>query len=123
MLVAGDEYGRTQGGNNNAYCQDNVVSWFDWSWSDEQRALFEFTKRLLRIRATHPALHRSKFFQSRGIYGTDLQDLVWLRHDGHQMSAEDWQNPHTKSMAMFLAGRGIDEVDEHGRPLVDDNLP
>jgi isoamylase len=122
MLVAGDEYGRTQRGNNNAYCQDNEVSWFDWEWSDEQRALSEFTKRLLRIRREHPSLHRSKFFQSRGIHGTDLQDLVWLRHDGQAMSADDWQNPHTKSMAMFLAGRGIDEVDEAGRPLVDDNL-
>jgi isoamylase len=122
MLVAGDEYGRTQHGNNNAYCQDNEVSWFSWSWNDEQRALFEFTKRLLRIRREHPSLHRSKFFQSRGIHGTDLQDLIWLRHDGSSMSADDWHNPHTKSMAMFLAGRGIDEVDEQGRPLVDDNL-
>jgi isoamylase len=122
MLVAGDEYGRTQHGNNNAYCQDNEVSWFDWEWNDEQRALLEFVKRVLRIRREHPSLHRSKFFQSRGIHGTDLQDLVWLRHDGQAMSVEDWQNPHTKSMAMFLAGRGIDEVDEAGRPLVDDNL-
>ncbi|MET0285572.1 MAG: glycogen debranching protein GlgX [Polyangiales bacterium] len=122
MLVAGDEYGRTQGGNNNAYCQDNEVSWFDWEWNEEQRALMEFVKRVLRIRREHPSLHRSKFFQSRGIHGTDLQDLVWLRHDGQAMSVDDWQNPHTKSMAMFLAGRGIDEVDEAGRPLVDDNL-
>ncbi|MDB4976661.1 MAG: hypothetical protein JWN48_5002 [Myxococcaceae bacterium] len=122
MLVAGDEYGRTQHGNNNAYCQDNAVSWFDWSWNEEQRALFEFTKRVLRIRRMHPSLHRSKFFQSRGIHGTELQDLVWLRNDGQAMSTDDWQNPHTKSMAMFLAGRGIDEVDEQGRPLVDDNL-
>jgi isoamylase len=122
MLVAGDESARTQGGNNNAYCQDNEVSWFSWEWSEEQRALFEFTKRVLRIRREHPSLHRSKFFQSRGIHGTDLQDIIWLRHDGQPMSADDWQNPHTKSMAMFLAGRGIDEVDEAGRPLVDDNL-
>ncbi|HEY6879770.1 MAG TPA: malto-oligosyltrehalose synthase, partial [Polyangiales bacterium] len=85
-------------------------------------AQVEFVKRVLRIRREHPSLHRSKFFQSRGIHGTDLQDLVWLRHDGQPMSVDDWQNPHTKSMAMFLAGRGIDEVDEAGRPLVDDNL-
>jgi isoamylase len=122
MLVAGDEYGRTQHGNNNAYCQDNEVSWFDWSWNDEQRALFEFSKRLLRIRRLHPSLRRSKFFQSRAIYDTGLEDIIWLRHDGQRMSPEDWQNSHTKSLAMFLAGRGIDEVDEHGRPIVDDNL-
>ncbi|HEX5658522.1 MAG TPA: glycogen debranching protein GlgX, partial [Polyangiales bacterium] len=122
MLVAGDECARTQHGNNNAYCQDNEVSWFNWDWNDEQRALMEFVKRVLRIRREHPSLQRSKFFQSRGIHGTDLQDLIWLRHDGQSMSVDDWQNPHTKSMAMFLAGRGIDEVDEQGRPLVDDNL-
>jgi glycogen operon protein len=122
MLVAGDEYGRTQDGNNNAYCQDNETSWYEWSWNDEQRSLLEFTKRLLRIRRLHPSLRRSKFFQSRAIYDTGLHDIIWLRHDGARMSEEDWQNPHTKSIAMFLAGRGIDEVDEQGRPLVDDDL-
>jgi isoamylase len=122
MLVAGDEVGRTQGGNNNAYCQDNPVSWFDWNWNAEQRSLFEFTKRALRLRRRHPALRRSKFFQGRPIHGTDLSDLAWFRNDGQPMSEEDWSNPGTRSMAMFLAGRGIDDVDETGRPLVDDNL-
>jgi glycogen operon protein len=122
MLLAGDEYGRTQHGNNNAYCQDNEISWFHWDWSEEQRTLLEFTRKLLRVRATHPTLHRSKFFQQRAIYGTDLSDLLWFRHDGAPLSQEDWENPATKSLAMFLAGRGIDDVDEQGRPLVDDNL-
>jgi isoamylase len=122
MLLAGDEYGRSQRGNNNAYCQDNELSWFDWDWSDEQHSLFEFTRKLLRIRAAHPALHRSKFFQQRSIHGTDLSDLLWFRHDGVPLSTEDWQNPATQSLGMFLAGRGIDDVDEQGRPLVDDNL-
>jgi isoamylase len=122
MLVAGDEYGRTQHGNNNAYCQDNELSWFHWDWSAEQRAQFEFTRRLLRIRAAHPALHRSKFFQQRPIHGTGLSDVLWFRHDGAPLSPEDWQNHATQSLGMFLAGRGIDDVDEQGRPLVDDNL-
>ncbi|MFT3768914.1 MAG: malto-oligosyltrehalose synthase [Minicystis sp.] len=122
MILGGDEMGRTQRGNNNAYCQDNEISWVDWNLNDEQRALLDFTRRLVRIRHHHPSLHRSKFFQGRSIHGTDLKDLLWLRHDGQAMSAEDWQNPLTQSLSMFLAGRGIDEVDEQGRPIVDDNL-
>jgi glycogen operon protein len=122
MLLAGDEYGRSQHGNNNAYCQDNELSWFHWDWSDEQRRLYDFTRRLLRIRSAHPALHRSKFFQQRPIHGTELSDLLWFRYDGVPLSQEDWQNPATQSLGMFLAGRGIDDVDEQGRPLVDDNL-
>ncbi len=122
MIVAGDEFARTQRGNNNAYCQDNDVSWVRWDWSPEGRSLFEFTRRLLRIRREHPALHRTRFFQGRPLHGTELQDLQWFRFDGQPMSEEDWQNPRTQSMAMFLAGRGIDDVDESGRPLVDDNL-
>jgi isoamylase len=122
MLLGGDEFGRTQRGNNNAYCQDNEVSWYDWNWSDEQRRLFEFVKRLLHLRRTHPALHRAHFFQDRSIIGTDLHDIRWLRHDGFPMSEGDWNNPGTRSLGMFLSGRGIDDLDEEGRPLVDDDL-
>ena len=122
MIVAGDEIGRSQQGNNNAYCQDNPLSWVSWNWTAEQRALFEFTKRALHLRRRHPALRRSKFFQGRPIHGTDLHDLAWFRSDGQPMSESDWSDPSTRNMAMFLAGRGIDDVDENGRPLVDDNL-
>jgi glycogen operon protein len=122
MIVAGDEFGRTQKGNNNAYCQDNELGWLHWDWNDEGHDLFQFTRKLLKIRREHPALHRTRFFQGRAIHGTDLQDLLWFRHDGQIMSADDWQNPHTQSLGVFLAGRGIDDVDESGRPLVDDNL-
>jgi isoamylase len=122
MIVGGDELGRTQRGNNNAYCQDNEISWVDWRVDDEQRSLLEFTRRLLRIRRAHPALRRANFFQGRPIHGTDLRDLAWFRIDGAPMSDEDWSNPSTQSLGMFLAGRGIDDLDEQGRPLVDDNL-
>ncbi len=122
MLLGGDEFGRTQHGNNNAYCQDNEISWFDWEWTEAQRRLFDFTKRLLHLRRTHPSLHRAHFFQGRSITGAGIHDIRWLRHDGLPMSDEDWNNPGTRSFGVFLAGRGIDDVDEEGRPLVDDDL-
>jgi glycogen operon protein len=120
MLLGGDEFGRTQRGNNNAYCQDNEISWFEWSSMD--RELLEFTRRVIRIRRRHPALHRQKFFSGRPIRGSDIQDVMWFRHDGEQMTDEDWQNPHTQSLAMFLAGNGLRETDPQGRPLQDDHL-
>ncbi|HEX6276207.1 MAG TPA: glycogen debranching protein GlgX, partial [Polyangiaceae bacterium] len=122
MIVAGDEFGRTQRGNNNAYCQDNETSWLDWNFTPENRALFDFTKRLVRLRSEHPALRRSKFFRGRDVRGTDLRDLSWWRPDGRPMGEEDWSAPETQAVVMFLAGRGIDDVDEAGRPLVDDNF-
>lgn len=120
MLLGGDELGRSQGGNNNAYCQDNAISWFDWAAADND--LLEFTRRLIRIRKGHPALHRQKFFSGRPIRGSDIHDVMWYRHDGEQMTDEDWQNPHTQSLAMFLAGNGLRETDREGRPLHDDHL-
>jgi glycogen operon protein len=126
MLLSGDEYGRTQGGNNNAYCQDNAISWFDWQWGDEQRKLFDFTRRAIALRREHPVLHRAKFFKNRPIRypkgSTTVRDIMWFRHDGAEMSDEDWNNPETQSLALFLAGRGIDDVDERGRPLTDDDF-
>jgi glycogen operon protein len=120
MLLGGDEFGRSQGGNNNAYCQDNEISWFDWDSADA--GLLEFTRRLIRIRKGHPALHRQRFFSGRPIRGSGIEDVMWLRHDGESMTDEDWQNPHTQSLAMFLAGNGLKETDREGRPLQDDHL-
>jgi isoamylase len=122
MLVAGDERGRSQNGNNNAYCQDNEVSWLSWQLTPEQRALFEYTKWLIRLRREHPALRRSKFFQGLDVAGTKLRDLLWFRVDGAPMGGDDWHRPAGNSIQMFLAGRGIDDVDDDGRPLVDDNF-
>jgi isoamylase len=120
MLLAGDEFGRTQGGNNNAYCQDNATSWVDWENCDE--TLLAFTRRLLAIRRDHPGLRRRNFFSGRPIRGSDIRDVMWFRHDGQPMSDEDWNNPHTKSLAMFLAGNGLDEKDQAGRAVWDDHL-
>ncbi|PYE56256.1 glycogen debranching protein GlgX [Deinococcus yavapaiensis] len=120
MLLGGDEMGRTQHGNNNAYCQDNEISWYDWSSVDEK--LLEFTRRLIHLRQSHPALHRRKFFSGRPIRGTDIRDIMWLRHDGAEMTDEDWQNPGTQSLGVFLAGNGIADVGEDGQPLQDDHF-
>jgi glycogen operon protein len=122
MLQGGDEIGRTQRGNNNAYCQDDDISWFDWELDDERRALFGFVRRLIALRREHPGLRRAKFFRGRCIRGLGVRDVMWLRHDGVTMGEEDWDNPSTQSIGMFLSGRGIDDVDEEGRPLSDDDL-
>jgi glycogen operon protein len=122
MLLAGDEFSRTQRGNNNAYCQDNETSWVNWDLDAKQRALLEFTRRLLRIRAEHPALHRSKFFTGADVFGTKVRDLLWFGADGQPFTAERWHAAEGRAVAMFLAGRGIDDSDETGRSLVDDNL-
>ena len=122
MLNGGDELGRTQGGNNNAYCQDNETSWYDWDLDDDRRALLEMTKKLIRTRREHPSLHRAKFFKGRRIRGTGVRDIMWLRHDGEDMTDHDWENPATASIGMFLAGKGIDDVDEQGNVIVDDDL-
>ncbi|MGV3571636.1 MAG: glycogen debranching protein GlgX [Ramlibacter sp.] len=120
MLLGGDEFGNSQQGNNNAYCQDNEISWYDWVGRDE--ALLAFTRRLIRIRSEHPALHRQKFFSGRPIRGTDIHDIMWFRHDGEPMTDEDWQNAHTQSLGLFLAGNGLKETDDLGRRLQDDHL-
>jgi len=122
MICGGDELGRTQRGNNNAYCQDNEISWFDWNLTDEQKALFAFTKKLVGIRRDHPALHRAKFFRGRRIRGSDVRDIMWYRHDGEEMTDQDWENPVTASLGLFLAGRGIDDVDEDGNRIIDDDF-
>ncbi|WP_423739354.1 glycogen debranching protein GlgX [Deinococcus koreensis] len=120
MLLGGDEIGRTQGGNNNAYCQDNEISWYDWASLDEE--LLAFTKKVIGLRKAHPALHRRKFFSGRNIRGEDVRDLVWLRFDGQEMTDDDWTNGQTQSMGLFLDGDGLDDIDEHGEPLRDDHL-
>ncbi len=122
MISGGDEIGRTQGGNNNAYCQDNETSWHDWELSDDRRALLAFTRRLIAIRREHPNLRRARFFRGRAIRGLEVRDIMWMRHDGEQMNDRDWSNPGTSSLGVFLAGRGLDEVDERGELISDDDL-
>ncbi|HEY4002081.1 MAG TPA: glycogen debranching protein GlgX [Candidatus Xenobia bacterium] len=117
MLTAGDELGRTQGGNNNAYCQDNATSWIDWTEAD--RDLLEFTRRLIALRRDHPILRRRKFFQGRGIR---TGDIAWFEPTGQEMEEAAWSTGFIKCLGVRLGGLPEDEVDEAGTPLSDDAL-
>ncbi len=122
MLQAGDEIGRTQQGNNNAYCQDNALSWVDWRLDHQQQNLLTFTKLLIRLFHQHPVLRRRKFFQGRRIRGSEVKDLTWLRPDGQEMTEDDWHNWHTRGLALRLAGDAIEEVDTRGQRIRDETL-
>jgi glycogen operon protein len=119
MLLAGDEIGRTQGGNNNAYCQDNEISWLDWELDDSKKALRQFTRDLIALRKAHPAFHRRKFFQGREIRGSELGDIAWFTPEGNEMDAASWSDQWAKSLAMRLGGEALGEVDPDGELLTD----
>ena len=122
MLLHGDELSRTQQGNNNAYCQDNELSWVDWGLQPAARNMLEFTKEVIRLRKHHPVFRRGKFFYGRRVRGAEVKDLTWFRPDGKEMTEEDWTNPLTRSFGLRLGGDALDEVDAHGQPLADDTL-
>jgi glycogen operon protein len=122
MITAGDEIGRTQNGNNNAYCQDNETSWIDWSLDGDRERLLAFTRRMIALRRAHPTFRRRDFFQGRPIYGGDIEDIVWLRPDGNEMTQHEWESEHARALAVYLAGAGLAEVDSRGRPLADDDF-
>jgi isoamylase len=122
MLLAGDEVGRTQGGNNNAYCQDNEISWLNWDWDPRARELLEFTRSVIRLFHTHPVLRRRKFFQGRQIRGAEIKDVSWFRPDGQEMTEADWRDGRQKALGVRLAGDAIDERDERGNRVTDDTL-
>ena len=122
MLCGGDEFGRTQNGNNNAYCQDNEVSWFSWERDAEQLRLQEFTSQLIALRHRHSVFRRPKFFQGRRIRGTDIKDIMWFDTDGTEMSDELWNSPHVRCLAMLLSGDTMDVRDPYGQPIRDDTF-
>jgi isoamylase len=122
MLLGGDELGRTQRGNNNAYCQDNEVSWVDWDLSTEDRELLAFTRRLLEIHRSNPVLRRRSFFRGASITPEGEKDLSWIRPDGEEMTDQDWSDPTRHVLGMLIHGRAVDDVDERGRPVFGDTL-
>jgi glycogen operon protein len=119
MLVAGDEFGRTQGGNNNAYCQDNSTSWVDWTPDEARGNLVEFARRLIAIRRAHPVFRRRDFFQGRPLHGGGVKDIVWLTPDGAEMSDHEWEHDFARCLGVYLAGDGLSETDARGRPVTD----
>ncbi|MEW6248733.1 MAG: glycogen debranching protein GlgX [Nitrospirota bacterium] len=122
MICGGDEIGRTQRGNNNAYCQDNELSWFDWKLDRAARELLAFTQSLIAFRKRHPVLRRRRFFQGRRIRGSEVKDLAWFRPDGKEMTDEDWGSGYARSLGLRLAGDAIEEADERGQPIQDETL-
>jgi glycogen operon protein len=120
MLLAGDECGRTQHGNNNAYCQDNDLSWFHWDDCDEP--LHEFAQRLLRLRREHPVFRRRGWFQGRKIHGTGVSDIAWFQPDGAEMTEDDWQASFAKSLGVFLNGDEVSMLTAAGEPQRDESF-
>jgi len=131
MLCGGDEIGRTQFGNNNAYAQDNETSWFDWNLDDRKRAFLSFTRFVIELRKEHPNLHRRKFFQDRridpeapgrAVNGGAEGDILWIRTDGKQMTQEEWNAGWVRCIGLLLNGRTLDDVNAMGDPISDDTF-
>ena len=120
MLLGGDEIGRSQNGNNNGYCQDNEISWFDWESADKD--LLEFTRRLIQLRKEHPVFHRRRWFQGRPIHGVQVTDIGWFTPDGSEMTQEDWNGGFAKALGIFLNGEGIQSPDARGERVVDESF-
>jgi isoamylase len=120
MLVGGDEFGRTQHGNNNAYCQDNEISWFDWEHMDD--GLRAFVARLIQFRHEHPVFRRRRWFHGRHVRGTGVSDIGWFTPHGAEMTDEDWQQGFARTVGVFLNGKGIPTPDERGEPILDDSF-
>jgi len=122
MITAGDEVGRTQQGNNNAYCQDNDINWHDWYWDDARWALLNFTKKMIRMRQEHPIFRRRDFFLGVPVGESGRKDVAWLKPDGHEMTPEEWGKEFARSLGMWLYGEHLPENDWRGRPLHDDSF-
>jgi glycogen operon protein len=122
MILGGDEMGRTQQGNNNAYCQDSELSWVDWKLGPDAQNLIDFTHRLVALRNGHPLFRRRTFFHGRSIVAADAKDIAWLNPDGQEITGDDWHKAFARCLGVFLSGHGLAESDAHGDALDDDDL-
>jgi glycogen operon protein len=122
MLLAGDEFGRTQGGNNNAYCQDNEISYVHWQLDERQRALLEFTRRCIALRGEQPVLQRRNFFLGSTLDDSQFKDLVWFHPLGREIERSDWDNPELRCFGMFLGGDAIATRGPLGEKVIGDTL-
>lgn len=122
MLYGGDELSRSQGGNNNAYCQDNEINWFNWELNDRQQKFLQFTKHMVALRRKYPVLHRRSFYSGAPSKVSGEKDITWYRADGHEMEAGDWFNHERRVLGAFLCGAALDEMDESGDRIESDSL-
>ncbi len=122
MLCGGDEFARSQQGNNNCYCQDDELTWYDWKLDEPRKRLLEFTSRIIQLRKDHPNLHRRRFFQDRNIRGSLVRDIAWLGTDGNEVSDEVWNNAGNKSIGLLFNGKTLGVMDDDGQPVVDDSF-
>jgi isoamylase len=122
MLLSGDAIGHSQRGNNNAYCQDNDISWIDWNESSADQQLVGLVQKAIALRKNHPMFRRRNFFLGRAIKGAGIKDILWLRPDGGEMTDEQWNQEHARTLGMFLSGSAVDEVDERGQAITDENF-
>jgi glycogen operon protein len=122
MLRAGDELANTQRGNNNAYCQDNEISWLDWDLSGEQLGLLTFVQRLVALRRQHPVFRQQRFFLGRPIADGGVKDLAWFTPSGEEMTADDWSSPAARTLGMYVSGEGIRTRNARGEQIVDDSF-
>lgn len=122
MLLAGDEVGRTQRGNNNAYCQDNALNWLNWdlTWLPDNRELLAFTQHLIQIRQRHPTFRRRHFF--RGIHGNGVRDISWFNPDGREIDDDEWDHDYARCLGLYLPGDGLGDWDDRGHALEDDDF-
>jgi isoamylase len=120
MLLGGDEISRTQRGNNNAYCQDNEISWYDWEQVDEE--LLGFTRKLIAYYHRHPVFRRRRWFQGRKIHGSEITDIAWFTHEGDRMAEENWGQGFAKSLGVYLNGKAIPNPNPKGDPVTDDSF-
>ena len=122
MLLGGDEMGRSQGGNNNAWCQDSDISWFDWEVDERQEDILGFTRRLIELRKEHPVFHRTKFLSGEADEESGLSDVWWFRPDGMRMTTPDWERSDAHVLGVFLNGDQLQELDERGNRKTDDSF-
>ncbi len=122
MITAGDELGKTQRGNNNAYCQDNETSWIDWDLSESNQSLLDFARAIVALRRAHPVFRRRTFFRGERFGAASLKDISWVRQDGSEMTASDWNEPERRTVGLLLAGDGVGERDAAGQWTVDDTF-
>jgi glycogen operon protein len=122
MLLAGDEFGRTQNGNNNPYCQDNELSWLHWDLAHANEKLLAFVRRLVGFRRRHPVFRRSRFFRGRPVPGWDVKDIVWFSPDGREMTEAQWHDADSRCLGVYICGAAIEWPGERGKRAADDDF-